>query len=94
MSNFSIGIDRSGKNVRLSFDVNPERDVKTTYYLYWECSNEVCASLLANHMQDRLDDHMRRVRQAAYEKGWQDAKAKKAKRTYFDWALWVIEWWK
>jgi hypothetical protein len=56
--------------------------------------SEVHASLLANHMQERLDEHIKKVRQAAYEKGWQDAKAKKAKCTYFDWAFHVIEWWK
>jgi len=49
---------------------------------------EYQAELLTRQLNKHLNDELSRVRRDAYNEGWKDAKAKRAKRTQF------TGWWK
>lgn len=50
-------------------------------YFDHECTSELERNLLYRHLKDRLDAHMRAIREVSYNAGWRDAKAKRGKRT-------------
>jgi hypothetical protein len=60
----------------------------STMLLYWQADKEMLAYLLRDKLQTELGDKLRAIREEAYEKGWKDAKAKRAKST------WFARWWK
>jgi hypothetical protein len=49
----------------------------------YQCSNEMQAELLEIHISRRLDDTVEAIRKMDYDAGWEDAKKKKPKRTWF-----------
>jgi DNA-binding NtrC family response regulator len=52
--------------------------------LSWNCNSELLAELLVSHLRRRLGNKISEARQEAYAQGWKDAKAKRAKRTWFE----------
>jgi hypothetical protein len=63
----------------------------------WECGNADYAALLAAHLQKRLQDTIKTAHRLAYERGWRDAKSKKARKAtefanYFTEAAAAIAW--
>lgn len=44
---------------------------------------EAYALLVAHNIREYIDKRIRSIREDEYNKGWKDAKAKKAKRTWF-----------
>ena len=46
----------------------------------WDCEDAEYAVLLVAHLQKRLRNTIERAHRLAYERGWKDAKSKKARR--------------
>ena len=53
------------------------------YTMKWNCNDSEYASLLTKRFQDTMEEKLRTIRHEAYEAGWKDAKAKKARETWF-----------
>jgi len=80
---------REDTRVKISFDVKiPKRDDRV-YTFYWECGDENYAGLLADCIEREFDRRVMKARAEAYEQGYKDAKAKRAKRTWFSCILGV-----
>jgi hypothetical protein len=76
-----IYIKPKDKQVELKFNV----DVGTgwNYSFSWNCNDEVYAQLLAAQMNKQLGNKLELIRREAYDQGFKDAKAKRAKREWF-----------
>ena len=50
----------------------------------WDCVDAEYAALLEAHLQKRLRDTIEQAHRLAYDRGWKDAKSRKAKKaTHF-----------
>ena len=54
---------------------------------YWHIplpfSDPIIAEVMGNHLRQMLETTMTKIREANYEKGWRDAKAKRRKKNWF-----------
>lgn len=50
----------------------------------WDTEREIFAQALYEKMRDAMWSNLKRIRRDAYEQGWKDAKAHRAKESYFD----------
>lgn len=81
-----IEITRDQKEVVLKVETGLEP--KANVFLFkWNCNDECYATLLRDHMHERLNRKLAAIREEAYLQGWKDAKAKTAKKTWFS------RWW-
>lgn len=53
------------------------------FHFQWECATEAYAGLLSAHMQRDMGAKLKAIRVHAYEEGWKDAKAKRAREEWF-----------
>ena len=54
-----------------------------TWIFTHDTGNPAYSGLAAETLCEQFNSHMRQVRSEAYEKGWRDAKARRAKCTWF-----------
>jgi hypothetical protein len=78
-----ISITRKGESVNVSISVGIPTLETRVYTFPWTCSTEEYAGLLTEAIQNQLGNVVEQARREAYSRGWQDAKAKKAKETWF-----------
>ena len=72
---------RDGWHVRIT--VETRLDGGTAFTLSFECGRAYVADLLLRYFSDLLTERMKAIRADAYAEGWSDAKAKRAKETWF-----------
>lgn len=77
-----IEIKRTGTKVELDMTTYVPNYDNRTFQFFWECGGELLAGLLTGHLIDALWKEVKEIRNEAYERGWSDAKSKKAKATY------------
>ena len=64
--------------------VNTGLDIELPVLLFtWECGSQYAAALLVKHLQENLHEMIEQCHRNGYNQGWQDAKAKKRKKTDF-----------
>lgn len=76
-----IRFSKDGTKVKVRVDHGLSED--THLVLNWECGSTLYSELLSSHLQKQLEKIVQQVRQEEYNRGWKDAKAKKAKCDYF-----------
>ncbi len=78
-----INISRHEDKVKLTIEHGLSSHPNGSLLLYWNTGDAKYAELLSNKLQQKLWDTVEAVRKEEYERGWKDAKAKKAKTTWF-----------
>lgn len=82
---------RYGKQVRVVVDLKISDLPTYEYTLFWNCNDDVYAELLADKLRDALQRKLERIRRTSYEEGFADAKAKRRKRTFFNFGWFINE---
>ncbi len=77
-----IEINRKGETVRVEIDTNLRVDKPIIVFERKE-NYEFIAQLIVDKIEKELRNAIERERREHYERGWADAKAKKAKETVF-----------
>lgn len=80
---FNINNDGSKVEIKITFRCGYAGD-----YIYTFSHNvgkTSCAGLVAEALENQFNNHIKRIRQAAYNEGWEDKKKRRTKRTDFDW---------
>lgn len=77
-----IRISRHNCSVKVTIETGLYNS-SSEVYLYFECGNQMFADLLTQKLGNELSKNIQAIRQEEYEKGWKDAKAKKAKTKWF-----------
>ena len=75
--------DKNFVTIHLSTDLKTEGGADTSFIFRYICSDTQYADLLHRYLRDRLDTAAYKLQREAYEQGWRDARAKKAKRDWF-----------
>ena len=78
-----IRFQRNGQKNCQTVYVGVETGLPTETRLLWftlDCGNAEYAALLEAHLHNRLRKTIERAHQLAYERGWKDAKGKKARK--------------
>lgn len=77
-----ITIEKCGKIVRavVAFTTPWFNLQKWTFEV--SAASDLEAEYVAHSMREQMNEKLRRIRAEAYEEGWKDAKAKRAKRKY------------
>lgn len=77
--------ERAGTTVRVWIDAFIPTWESRQFPFTFECGsgNEAYAGLLKQHITDTVGDAVEAARRAAYEQGWNDAKAKRARCDWF-----------
>lgn len=78
-----IEIKRNHGEVELWFDCFIPHYELRRFPFTFNCGNSEYAGLLTGKMKTALFEEMQRIRREAYEQGWSDAKAKRAKNDIF-----------
>lgn len=74
-----FSFSREGKQVKVAIDVDVPNYARRSFWLYWNCNSEEFAGLLVDLFRQHFLKYRNASRNAAYEAGWNDAKAKRAK---------------
>jgi hypothetical protein len=77
---FTFTREGSNLKVELFSELTPKANV---YSFTWQCGDDCYADLLAKHFEKLLGDKLEKIRKESYIKGFKDAKAKRAKETWF-----------
>lgn len=57
--------------------------LNTKYIFTWNCNDAVYAELLRDAFEKKFGDEIERVRKEEYERGFKDARAKRARASWF-----------
>lgn len=76
-----IEINQNGSKVKVI--INPNLYSEKVIVVYFECGDEVYSELLSLKIRNALHKELQDIRKDEYDAAWRDAKAKKAKRTWF-----------
>jgi len=76
-----IKFRREGKAVRI--EIHPKIVNNEFVHLDYNCNDEWYAVLLLNHLEERMKIELTAIRKQSYFEGWRDAKAKRAKQTWW-----------
>jgi hypothetical protein len=82
----NIYFDRNGQKDCTEVRCNIETDIPITasrLVMKWETGSSMYAKLLEDELQKELWNTVERIRQQAYELGWEDHRKRKKKRTQF-----------
>jgi hypothetical protein len=79
-----IRFRRDGQHVQCSINCDIPNYEERVFSVYWNAGNEWAAGLLSAETEKQMYAKLERIRCEAYEEGWRAAKAKKAKRKYFN----------
>ena len=85
MLEISVGTNGAKDCTEVSVKVNTDLPCEKPWIPFaFNCDRQYSAQLLAAHIASEMKSALSAIRRAAYEKGWADAKAKKAgKRNMF-----------
>jgi hypothetical protein len=75
-----ITVKREGTNVRIA--VSPGI-LNYIFYFDYQTGSDVCAELMRERIEKRLNDSLRAIRQEAYLDGYKDGRGKKGKKDWF-----------
>ena len=82
-----ITIKRDNEKVVIEVDTDLANDCAGhTYSLIpflWNTEQPYLADVLCRYIRKLLQDRVRTIREQEYERGWKDAKSKRAKETWF-----------
>jgi hypothetical protein len=82
-----ISFERNVQELRVCVD--SETGVERSVYVFTcHFSNEATAAIVRDYLHEKLNGKLCLMREEAYNQGWKDAKAKKAK------TKWFSRWWK
>lgn len=87
----NIFFRQDGNDIVAAVTFHPANPGDVTFKFRWEAGDKSLASIAAAHIQTQLDAHSKKIRETSYQQGWQDAKQKKAKRTFFGWSIGYVE---
>ena len=69
--------------LRIEVDTGIRVDKSTFNFTFGNLTYQANAELMRQHLQDALGDLFKKAREASYNEGWKDAKAKRRKRKWF-----------
>lgn len=78
-----LAIVRDNSDVIVKLDLHVPTYETRVFGFTFKCGNEVYAGLLTQAMREAVSDALMAARKQAYDQGWADAKAKRAKQTWF-----------
>ena len=82
-----LQVYRDNSKVAIAIDTNLSVDCEglkgAILRFSFECGQPYLADSLTRYIRRLLEDNVARVRKNAYNEGWADAKAKRAKQTHF-----------
>lgn len=55
----------------------------STYHFLFDCGDKYYASLLRQHLYNRLSTRIEEIRKEEYERGYKDGRSKRAKKSWF-----------
>jgi hypothetical protein len=74
-----LKIEREGEKINLTVDTN----IGYSYTPSINCGSVPYAILLTQHLQDKMGKELTRIRQEAYNQGWDDKTKRKPKQNWF-----------
>lgn len=74
-----FSFSRDGKQVKVLIDVAIPTYSRRSFWFYWDCQSEVFAGLLVELFRKAFRSNRVEIQNEAYTRGWNDAKAKRAK---------------
>lgn len=82
---FSICFSRKCKqSTEVQADINTDLFCEKPVLAFsWECGHQYAASLLEQHLCEKMAASIERAHRLAYQRGWDDKKKKKRKATDF-----------
>jgi hypothetical protein len=80
-----VEVRRNGSQVEIKVTVNNG----TGFVFAWNTGAEWSAMLLRDAVAVAIADRLETIRKQAYEDGWKDAKAKRARSQWFERGWWV-----
>jgi len=77
-----IRFTRDGTRVKCTVATDVPNYDSRQFYFYWETEREYAAGLLSAHLTETYENNVGEIRREAYERGWKDAKAHRAKNNW------------